>query len=146
MRRVLRLFTLLIFFTAASIAVLMAFGDERTPPRSSGSRSWSTAARSKRRSRAMERGFLAPRPGPGWNYVAVPSPIVAEVKSLARGKAFHVDMENSSGPRSHFVLLAVRDARPHLTIGEFSHAERVRKAADKAKHTSAGFPDSVKRL
>mmetsp|Transcript_104090 Transcript_104090/g.279625 ORF Transcript_104090/g.279625 Transcript_104090/m.279625 type:complete len:461 (+) Transcript_104090:171-1553(+) len=95
---------------------------------------------------ALSGGCVLSSLASGLNYVAVPSPIAAQVKAMALGKALHVDMENLSGQRSHFVRLAVRGARPLLSPGEFSHAEHTRKAADKAKHTSEVSPARVKRL
>jgi len=114
--------------------------------RPSGSRSWSAAARTKRRIRAFERGFLAPLPGAGMNFVAVPSPLVSDVKSMARSKALHVALDSLSGRRSHFLRLVVLGARPFLSHDEFACAEYIRKAADKAKHSSVVAPVPRRRV
>jgi len=97
-----------------------------------------------RRRRAVELGYVVPRPATGKSYIEVDTNIVSRVRAMAASLATHRSHELLAGRNFHFARHA--SAAVQDRIGSCMHrpASRVQRAANRAKHHHVSGEDPSK--
>ena len=95
--------------------------------------------RRRRHLRAVERGYVRPRPS-GCSHVAVPSALQDRVRSMTKSLDLHARHDHVAGRSSHFARAATlaAEAVGGITASEKNDALRIHQAANKAKHAALG--------
>jgi len=94
----------------------------------------SVTARLKRTQRALDRGFLRPRPQPGFSWVATQTEVAPRLRDLARSLEAHRAHEAISGIHCHHASGAALVAKPLMTADDFKQSVLLHKRANAARH------------
>ena len=86
-----------------------------------------------RRSRALERGYLAPKP-PSACHIAVRSEIADSVKTVAQAMAKHFELDEMTGSSLHYLAHSALAARETFGESKYQQVQALNKAAGRAKH------------
>lgn len=90
-----------------------------------------------RRKRALERGFLCPRPPAGQVWVAVPAPLAEPVRTMTKSMATHAEHQEIIQQSHHYARYAALAAHAagYIDGDALGAALSIHSQANKAKHS-----------